>query len=110
MASASPDGGKGSSGTEALAAQVLQMRDDLTKVAYAGNVGDTRSDFGKLSPVLADIAAGKRYTVQTDTQQLAGLAKAGPTSPPGCWTTPRRRRASCRRCRCRSRPRTCPGR
>ena len=75
IASAAPAGGKGSSSTEALAAQVLQMRDDLTKVAYAGNVGATRSDLGKLSPVLADIAAGKRYTIQTDTQQLAGLAK-----------------------------------
>lgn len=71
----SPDGGKGSSSTQALAAQVLQMRDDLTKVAYAGNVGATRGDLGQLSPVLADIAAGKRYTVQTDTEQLAGLAK-----------------------------------
>ena len=75
IASASPDGGKGSSSTQALAAQVLQMRDDLTKVAYASNVGATRTDLGQLSPVLADIAAGKRYTIQTDTQQLAGLAK-----------------------------------
>jgi hypothetical protein len=75
IASASPAGGKGSSGTQALAGQVLQLRDDLTKVAYAANVGATRSDLGRLSPVLADIAAGKRYTVQTDTEQLAGLAK-----------------------------------
>jgi hypothetical protein len=75
IASASPEGGKGSSSTQALAAQVLQMRDDLTKVAYASNVGATRADLGQLSPVLADIAAGKRYTVQTDTEQLAGLAK-----------------------------------
>jgi hypothetical protein len=75
IASASPGGGKGSSSTQALAAQVLQMRDDLTKVAYASNVGATRADLGQLSPVLADIAAGKRYTVQTDTEQLAGLAK-----------------------------------
>ncbi|MFB9689442.1 hypothetical protein [Amycolatopsis plumensis] len=75
IASASPEGGKGSSGTQALAAQVLQMRDDLTKVAYAGDVGATRTDLGQLSPVLADIAAGKRYTVQTETGQLAGLAK-----------------------------------
>src|SRR3569833_3436895 len=76
IASASPDGGKGSSSTQALAAKVLQMRDDLTKVAYAGNVGATRADLGQMSPVLADIAAGKRYTVQTDTEQLAGLAKS----------------------------------
>jgi len=75
IASASPEGGKGSSSTQALAAQVLQMRDDLTKVAYAGNVGATRGDLGQLSPVLADIAAGKRYTIQTETGQLAGLAK-----------------------------------
>ena len=75
IASASPGGGKGSSSTQALAAQVLQMRDDLTKVAYAGDVGATRTDLGQLSPVLADIAAGKRYTVQTETGQLAGLAK-----------------------------------
>ncbi|WP_410615284.1 hypothetical protein [Amycolatopsis sp. lyj-109] len=75
IASASQEGGKGSSSTQALAAQVLQMRDDLTKVAYAGDVGATRTDLGQLSPVLADIAAGKRYTIQTETGQLAGLAK-----------------------------------
>jgi hypothetical protein len=75
IASASPVGGKGSSSTQALAAKVLQMRDDLTKAAYAGKVDMTRADLGTLSPVLADIAAGKRYTVQTDTQQLADLAK-----------------------------------
>ncbi|MER6873811.1 hypothetical protein ABT279_27030, partial [Amycolatopsis sp. NPDC000673] len=50
MASASPAGGKGSSATQAVAAQVLQMRDDLTKVAYAGDVAKTRADLGKLSP------------------------------------------------------------
>ena len=75
IASANPAGGKGSSSTQALAAQVLQMRDDLTKAAYAGQVDMTRADLGTMSPVLADIAAGKRYTVQTDTQQLADLAK-----------------------------------
>ncbi|GAA1019779.1 MULTISPECIES: hypothetical protein [Amycolatopsis] len=75
MASASPAGGKGSSATQAVAAQVLQMRDDLTKVAYAGDVAKTRADLGKLSPVLADIAAGKRYQVQSETQQLSSAAK-----------------------------------
>jgi hypothetical protein len=74
-ATASTAGGKGSSSTQALAAQVLQMRDDLTKVAYAGDVGATRADLDKLSPVLKDIAAGKRYQIQTETQKLGGLAK-----------------------------------
>ncbi|QRP46510.1 hypothetical protein [Amycolatopsis sp. FDAARGOS 1241] len=75
MASASPAGGKGSSATEAVGAQVLQMRDDLTKAAYAGNVDLTRADLGKLSPVLGDLAAGKRYQIQSETQQLSGAAK-----------------------------------
>ncbi|MGW4397119.1 hypothetical protein ACWEHA_17680 [Amycolatopsis nivea] len=75
MASASPAGGKGSSATQAVAAQVLQMRDDLTKVAYAGDVAKTRADLTRLSPVLADIAAGKRYQVQSETQQLSSAAK-----------------------------------
>ncbi|WP_328605039.1 hypothetical protein OG943_34135 [Amycolatopsis sp. NBC_00345] len=75
MASASPVGGKGSSATEAVGAQVLQMRDDLTKVAYAGKVGMTRADLDKLSPVLADLAAGKRYTIQSETQQLSSAAQ-----------------------------------
>ncbi|SFO31007.1 hypothetical protein [Amycolatopsis rubida] len=75
MASASPAGGKGSSATQAVAAQVLQMRDDLTKVAYAGDVAKTRADLTRLSPVLADLAAGKRYQVQSETQQLSSAAK-----------------------------------
>lgn len=74
-ATASTTGGKGSSSTQALAAQVLQMRDDLTKVAYAGDVGATRADLDRLSPVLKDIAAGKRYQIQTETQKLGDLAK-----------------------------------
>ncbi|MBB5853567.1 hypothetical protein HDA45_003654 [Amycolatopsis umgeniensis] len=74
-ATASTDGGKGSSNTQALAAQVLQMRDGLTKVAYAGDVSKTRADLDKLSPVLGDIAAGKRYQIQTETQKLGDLAK-----------------------------------
>jgi hypothetical protein len=75
MAAASPAGGKGSSSTQAVAAQVLQMRDDLTKVAYAGDLAKTRADLDRLSPVLGDIAAGKRYQVQSETQQLSGAAK-----------------------------------
>ncbi|MBB4687682.1 hypothetical protein [Amycolatopsis jiangsuensis] len=75
IAAASPAGGKGSSSTQAVAAQVLQMRDDLTKVAYAGDVGMTRGDLEKLSPVLGDLASGKRYQVQSETQNLSSAAK-----------------------------------
>ncbi|RJQ85836.1 hypothetical protein [Amycolatopsis panacis] len=75
IASASPAGGKGTSSTQAVAAQVLQLRDDLTKVAYAGNVGLTRGDLEKLSPVLGDLASGKRYQIQSETQQLSSAAK-----------------------------------
>ncbi|AIG80753.1 MULTISPECIES: hypothetical protein [Amycolatopsis] len=74
-ATAGTDGGKGSSNTQALAAQVLQMRDGLTKVAYTGDVAKTRADLDKLSPVLGDIAAGKRYQIQTETQKLGDLAQ-----------------------------------
>ncbi|MEC3975061.1 hypothetical protein [Amycolatopsis sp. H20-H5] len=71
MAAASPAGGHGSSATQAVAAQVLQMRDDLTKVAYAGDVAKTQSALNTMSPVLADLAAGKRYTIQAETQARA---------------------------------------
>jgi hypothetical protein len=75
MAAASPVGGKGTSSTEAAAAQVLQLRDDLTKVAYAGDVAATKDALAKLSPVLGDVAAGKRYVVQVDAQVKAADSK-----------------------------------
>jgi hypothetical protein len=75
MAVASPAGGKGTSSTEAAAAQVLQLRDDLTKVAYAGDVAATKDTLTKLSPLLGDVAAGKRYVVQVDAQAKAADSK-----------------------------------
>ncbi|EMD22944.1 hypothetical protein C791_7944 [Amycolatopsis azurea DSM 43854] len=51
------------------------MRDGLTKVAYGGDVAKTRADLDRLSPVLGDIAAGKRYQIQTETQKLGDLAQ-----------------------------------
>lgn len=75
MAVASPAGGKGTSSTEAAAAQVLQLRDDLTKVAYAGDVAATKDTLSKLSPLLGDVAAGKRYVVQVDAQAKAADSK-----------------------------------
>ncbi|MDT7726723.1 MAG: hypothetical protein QOI21_3299 [Actinomycetota bacterium] len=75
MASASTSGGKGSSSTEAAFTQVLQARDDLTKVAYAGDVAATKASLKKLSPLLGDVAAGKRYAIQVDAQERASDSK-----------------------------------
>jgi len=75
MAGASTSGGKGSSSTEAAFTQVLQARDDLTKVAYAGDVAATKASLKKLSPLLGDVAAGKRYAIQVDAQERASDSK-----------------------------------
>ncbi|PXY31238.1 hypothetical protein [Prauserella muralis] len=67
-------GGKGTSSTQAAADQVLQLRDDLTRAAYAGDVGRTQDTLAKLDPVLADLAAGQQYSIQADAQQRADTA------------------------------------
>lgn len=75
VATADPAGGKGSSSTEAAFTQVLQTRDDLTRAAYAGDVAGTKVQLKKLSPLLADVAAGKRYAIQVDAQTRAADSK-----------------------------------
>lgn len=75
VASAGTVGGKGTSSTEAASAQVLQLRDDLTRVAYAGDVAGTKSTLNKLTPLLGDLAAGKRYAIQVDAQEKAADSK-----------------------------------
>lgn len=74
VASASVADGHGSTSTQAAAAQVLQLRDGLTKVAYAGDVAATRGTLDKLNPMLADLAAGKRYSIQAEQQNTASVA------------------------------------
>jgi len=75
VAAAAPAGGKGSSSTEAAFTQVLQARDDLTKAAYAGDVAGAQAQLKKLSSLLADVAAGKRYAIQVDAQTRAADSK-----------------------------------
>ncbi|WP_370945239.1 hypothetical protein AB5J62_40070 [Amycolatopsis sp. cg5] len=88
MAVASPVGGHGSSSTEAAFAQVLKQRDDLTKIAYAGDVAGTKSQLKKLTPLLADLAAGKKYAIQVESQDLAVDAKARSAEVSRVLTTP----------------------
>lgn len=68
------DNGTGSSGTEAAGASVLELRDQLTEVAYAGDVGATKATMSELEPLLAQLAAGERYAVPTESQQVASDA------------------------------------
>ncbi|MGC7099336.1 hypothetical protein ACPZ19_32075 [Amycolatopsis lurida] len=69
------DNGKGASSTQAAGAKVLELRDQLARVAYAGDVTGTEGAVGQLDPLLADLAAGKRYTIQSEAQETAGEAK-----------------------------------
>ncbi|MDQ0378662.1 hypothetical protein [Amycolatopsis thermophila] len=63
--------GKGTSSTEAAGEQVLQLRDQLARAAYAGDVAATQRSLGGMSPLLADLAAGQKYSIQSDAQQAA---------------------------------------
>lgn len=68
--------GKGTSSTEAAGQQVLQLRDQLTRDAYAADVPGTQRSFDQLSPVLGDLAGGQKYAVQADDQKKAGDAQS----------------------------------
>ncbi|WP_116051191.1 hypothetical protein [Amycolatopsis palatopharyngis] len=75
MASAGTVGGKGTSSTEAAGAQVLELRDHLTKVAYAGDVKSTKDALKRLDPLLGDLSAGQVYAIQAEAQETAGTAQ-----------------------------------
>ena len=68
-------GGKGTSSTQAAGQQLLQIRDDLARSAYAGDVQGTQRSLGQFSPLLGDLAAGQKYSIQSDAQQQAGTAQ-----------------------------------
>ncbi|PRX44753.1 hypothetical protein B0I33_111268 [Prauserella shujinwangii] len=75
MAAASVvEGGKGSSSTEAAGTKVLELRDELTRKAYAGDVAGTQDTLARLDPLLADLAAGQQYSIQAESQQRADVA------------------------------------
>ncbi|SFB61139.1 hypothetical protein SAMN05216266_12745 [Amycolatopsis marina] len=77
MASASVvDNGKGTSSTEAAGAQVLELRDHLARVAYAGDVRSTKDALQRLDPLLGDLSAGQVYAIQAEAQEIAGTAQA----------------------------------
>ncbi|WP_199429953.1 hypothetical protein [Qaidamihabitans albus] len=71
---AAAEGGKGASSTEAAGAQVLELRDELTRSAYAGDVGATQDTLARLDPMLADLAAGERFSIQAEAKEQAGTA------------------------------------
>ncbi|MEU6645089.1 hypothetical protein ABZ863_21350 [Saccharomonospora sp. NPDC046836] len=68
-------GGKGSSSTEAASAQVLELRDQLARVAYAGDVKGTQDTLAALDPLLTDLAVGQVYSIQAEAKDQAGMAK-----------------------------------
>jgi hypothetical protein len=74
VAAASVQESKGNTDTTAVGAQVLQLRDQLTKVAYAGDVGATQNTLGKLTPVLADLAGGHTYAIKAEAQRAAATS------------------------------------
>lgn len=72
MAAASETGGgSGTASTEAAGAHVLQLRDQLTKKAYAGDLAATRATMAELAPMLDELAVGKRYALSSEAQQVA---------------------------------------
>jgi hypothetical protein len=72
-------GGKGTSSTQAAGQQVLQLRDQLAKAAYGADVQGTQRSLGQLSPLLGDLAAGQKYSIQSDAQQTAATANGQST-------------------------------
>ncbi|HVV10865.1 hypothetical protein [Amycolatopsis sp.] len=72
-------GGKGTSSTEAAGQQVLQLRDQITKAAYGSDVSGTERSLDQLSPLLGDLAAGQKYTIQSENQQQAATANGQST-------------------------------
>ena len=69
------DNGKGASSTQAAAARVLELRDQLVNVAYAGDVAGAEGTVGQFDPLLTDLAEGQRYTIQSEAQETAGVAR-----------------------------------
>ncbi|GAA5163205.1 MULTISPECIES: hypothetical protein [Amycolatopsis] len=66
--------GKGTSSTEAAGHQVVQLRDELTKAAYAGDVTGTQRSLDQLTPLLGDLATSEKYSIQSDARQTAATA------------------------------------
>ncbi|WP_116051190.1 hypothetical protein [Amycolatopsis palatopharyngis] len=76
MASASVvDNGKGTSGTEAAGALVLELRDRLAEAAYAGDVSSTKDALRRLEPLLGDLSSGEAYVIQAEARETAGEAQ-----------------------------------
>lgn len=67
--------GKGTSSTQAAGEQLLQLRTQLVDSAYSADVPGTQRALGQMSPLLGDLAAGEKYTVQSDTRDTAASAK-----------------------------------
>jgi hypothetical protein len=74
VATAGGPGGSGSSSTTSAAAEVQALRDQLASRADHGDVPGTQATLGDLDPLLADLAQGKRYTIQADARDTAATA------------------------------------
>ncbi|MEV6638890.1 hypothetical protein [Amycolatopsis sp. NPDC051371] len=74
VATAGGPGGSGSSSTTSAAAEVQTLRDQLASRADHGDVAGTQATLGDLDPLLADLAQGKRYTIQADARDTAATA------------------------------------
>ncbi|MEU7791490.1 hypothetical protein [Amycolatopsis sp. NPDC049159] len=75
VATAGGPGGSGSSSTTSAAAEVQQLRDQLSARADRGDVPGTQATLGDLDPLLTDLAQGKRYTIQTEARDTAATAQ-----------------------------------
>ncbi|WAL66032.1 hypothetical protein ORV05_35160 [Amycolatopsis cynarae] len=65
----------GTSSTQAAGQQLLQLRDQLAKAAYAGDVQGTQRSLDQMSPLLGDLAEGQKYTLRADAPRTAVAAK-----------------------------------
>jgi hypothetical protein len=75
VATAGGPGGSGSSSTTSAAAEVQTLRDRLSSRADHGDVPGTQATLGELDPLLADLAQGKRYTIQAGARDAAATAR-----------------------------------
>ncbi|MGH3450334.1 MAG: hypothetical protein ACRDQW_06310, partial [Haloechinothrix sp.] len=65
------DRGSGSASTKSAAAQVQAFHDRLTTAADAGNVGDAARAVDELQPFLIELTDGQRYSVPTESAEIA---------------------------------------
>ncbi|MGH3520598.1 MAG: hypothetical protein ACRDQ7_25155 [Haloechinothrix sp.] len=73
----------GSSSTKSAAAKVQDFRDQLTAAADAGNVDQAARTVDELQPLLAELTAGERYAMTSESTELATTANEQATDVSG---------------------------